>query len=158
MKITKTIKCLSVAVIGAIAVSGCSSVVVRPVSESNKIASNVYDGRWLATVVNTAGKQYGPGNWEFTCVDKTGDRLGIVSVVDGRAVFSWDENGKSPAFVSDKGKFRFEIPTGVVAAASGTSDSSISRGDMTALVYGSLQSGKGKYTLGIAELVGRLIN
>lgn len=137
--------------VSIVMLAGCSSLVVKPVSEANKVESNVYDGRWVATGVNTASKQLAPGNWEFTCADRSGDRIGVIVVENGRAQFSWDEAGNSPAFVSKKGKFRFEIPTGVVAAAAGTSDSSISRGDMTALVYGSLESGKGKFTMGIAE-------
>jgi hypothetical protein len=142
---------LAAIVLGATMAAGCSSVVVKPVSESNKDTDGTFDGRWLTTVTNTPGKQNGPGNWQFTCADQTDERLGIVTIDDGKAIFSWDQDGKSPAFVSDSGKFRFEIPTGIIASAGGTSDSQISNGDMTALIYGSLQSGKGKYTLGVAE-------
>lgn len=150
MKITTKISAVAVT-LGAILISGCSSVVVKPVSESGKNNSGNYDGRWMTTAVHTRRLQYGPGNWQFTCEDRSGDQIGIIEVVDGKARFSWDESGTEGTFVSNSGKFRFEIPTGVVAAASGTSDSSISNGDMTALIYGSLKSGKGKFTLGIAQ-------
>ncbi|MEM7258951.1 MAG: hypothetical protein AAF404_16360 [Pseudomonadota bacterium] len=151
MQTTKTKSFLTAVILGTALLNGCSSVVVKPVSESNKNTSGTYDGRWVATITNTAGTQYGPGNWQFTCADQTGKRVGIVSVADGKAQLSWDEDGKNSTYVGDNGKFRFEVSTGVVAAAGGTSDSSIGNGAMTLLIYGSLQSGKGNYTAGIAE-------
>lgn len=131
--------------------AGCSSLVVAPVSESSRTNSDAYDGRWLVTVVSTASKQHLPGGWVFTCPDRAGERIGLVVVNDGQAQMSWDEKGETPAFVNNRGKFRLEVPTGIVAAASSGSDSSISRGDMTALLYGSLKTGKGNFTLGVAE-------
>lgn len=131
--------------------AGCSSVVVAPVSESSRTNSDAYDGRWLVTVVSTASKQRVAGGWIFTCPDRSGERIGLVVVNDGQAKMSWDENGEAPAFVNNRGKFRLEVPTGIVAAASSISEASISRGDMTALLFGSLKTGKGNFTLGVAE-------
>jgi len=137
--------------LSAVLLSGCSGIVVKQVSESNSATSGTFDGRWQATVVNTAGLQYGPDNWQFTCDDRSGQDLGVIVVENGKAQSPWDANGKATTFVSNKGKFRFAIPTGIVAAASGTSDTSISNGNMTAIIYGSLKSGKGKFTMGIKE-------
>ena len=123
----------------------------RPVSESSKDAAGTFNGQWSARVVSTATSQHGPGGWTLTCPDRAGTDLGIISVENGTASVAAGKDNKMSTYVSDSGRFRFEIPTGVVMAASGTSDSSLSNGDITLIMHGSLSSGKGLYTVGIAE-------
>ncbi len=140
------------AIIGlALLAQGCSTFVLRPVSESGKDTTGSFDGKWSAKIVSTASRQHGPGGWELTCPNRAGTDLGIISVVNGTASIPAGPDNGTSAYVSNSGKFRFEIPTDVVMAASGTSDESISNGAVTLIVNGSLSSGKGLFTVGIKE-------
>ncbi len=140
---------VSTGILFTFVLQGCASTVLKQVSESNRDETGQYDGNWKGTIKSTASKQSLGGNWTLTCGDRAGTNLGIISVVDGVATIG--KRNISTAFVNQSGKFRFEIPIEEVAAASGTSDATISNGKMTILMYGSLESGTGKYTLGIAQ-------
>jgi hypothetical protein len=140
------------AVVGlALLVQGCSTFVLRPVSESNKDTSGSYDGRWSAKIVSTASSQHGSGGWTLSCPDRAGTDLGIISVANGTASIQAGPEDNTRAYVSESGKFRFEIPTEVIAAAAGTSDSSLGNGAITLIMNGSLNTGKGLFTVGIKE-------
>jgi len=140
-------KIAAVAVL-TLALQGCASTVTKPVSSQDRDQSGVFDGEWSATVVNTPRTQYGPSNWEYTCGDQSGRSLGNIIVSNSIAQTQMVDQ---QAFVNRDGKFRFEIPMGEVAAASGSSDSTITNGGMTFIVYGSLKEAKGSMVYGIAE-------
>jgi len=136
---------IAMAAVLTVALQGCA---VKPVSQSDRDQSGAFDGVWNATVVNTPRIQYGPGNWEFSCGDQTGRSLGKIMVNNGVAKTQMVDQ---QAYVNSSGRFKFEIPMGEVAAASGTSDSTITNGDMTFILSGSLKSEKGSMVYGIAE-------
>ncbi len=140
---------LSTGLLVSLALQGCASTVLRQVSESDKDQTGQYDGNWKGTIKSTASTQSLGGNWTMSCADRAGTSLGTFSVNGGVATIG--ESQLITAFVNQSGKFRFEIPIAEVAAASGTSDATISNGKMTILLYGSLENGTGKYTQGIAE-------
>jgi len=151
VKITELLKTnshkLAAAAALTLALQGCATV-TKPVSSSDRDQSGTFDGTWSATVVNTPRTQYGPSNWEFTCGDQSGRSLGEITVSNGVAQTQMVDQ---KTFVNRDGKFRFEIPMGVVAAASGKSDATIHNGDMTFIIYGSLKEAKGSMVYGIAE-------
>lgn len=130
-----------------VALQGCASSTLRPVAESSRDTSGSFDGQWIAVVKNTPPTQYGPGNWELTCADRTGQKIGPFVVDNGIASMS----AEAQTYVNENGKFRFEIPISTIAASSGTSDSTISNGKMTIIMHGSLKKGAGKMTFGIKE-------
>ncbi len=133
-----------------LALQGCASTVLKPVAESNRDVAGSFNGSYQGIVTNTALVQQAQGNWQFNCHDITGKNVGVISVVDGIATLG-EEEGTPTAFVSKNGKFRFEIPLQEVAAAAGTSDATISNGNITIILYGSLDKGAGSMTYGIAE-------
>jgi len=143
---------IAAAAVLALALQGCASIATKPVAQSDRDQSGVFDGEWSATVVNTPRTQYGPSNWEFTCGDQSGRSLGKIMVNNGVAQTQMVDQ---QTFVNRDGKFRFEIPMGEVAAASGSSDSTITNGGMTFIVYGSLKEAKGSMVYGIAEFGNR---
>ena len=133
-----------------ILLQGCASTVMHQVSESDRDLAGGYNGAWQGTVVRTAAKQYGPGNWELSCGNMAGRNVGQVSVEGGLAKLKIFGDVQQ-AYVNNDGRFRFEIPMAEVAAAGGNSDSSISQGKMTFILYGSLKKQAGTLTFGIAE-------
>ena len=145
-----TSRSLVPALFTALLLQGCASTVMKQVSESDRDTSGIYNGKWRGTALSTASKQYGPENWELSCNDMAGKNVGRLSVENGVAqihIFG----GVHHAFVNDEGRFRFEVPMKEVAAASTRSDSSLSRGAMTFILYGSLEEQRGTMTFGIAE-------
>lgn len=148
--INKTSKQLAITIFSGLVLTlslqGCASTVLSPVSESKKDSSGQYDGKWHGIVKSTASKQSGGGGWELSCADMAGQNLGTISVANGVATL-----GKDTAFINQSGQFRFEIPVNEVAAASGTSDATISNGKMTIIMYGSLEKQSGTLTYGIAQ-------
>jgi len=145
-KSTSTIICaLSVA---TIMLQGCAPMTIKQVSESARDTSGTYDGEWMVVVENTAGHQYGPGNWEFECADRSGEKLGPFIVSDGVASIS----SENQTYVNSKGKFRIVLPLSVKAAASGTSDSTLTNDQMTLFIHGSLEKQAGYMKVGIADL------
>lgn len=133
----------------AILCQSCSTITLRPVSEADKDQAGTYDGTWEVTQGQTAGLQYGPGNWQFSCGGQPG-KWAAFTVADGVASLSFDQQ-EHDTFVSTAGAFRFEVPMNVSATSSGVSDSSISRGAMTMILAGSLEKKDGFLTWGIAE-------
>jgi len=61
-------------------------------------------------------------------------------------------NTSRVTFVSPSGNFKIEHPIEAEAKASGTSDGGIDRAGITLIMGGSLDGGKGFYTIGIEEL------
>lgn len=146
---TNTLRSSITVVAMTLLLQGCASTVVKQVSQSDRNTAGSFDGTWQAQVVKTAGIQYGPGNWQFSCKDMRGRSLGKFTVNQGIAQMG--NNNGAIAYVNNAGKFRFEIPMSEVAAAAGTSDSTISNGKMTYIIYGSLKNQKGTMTFGIAQ-------
>ena len=145
-----TSRSLLPALFTALLMQGCASTVMKQVSESDKDTAGIYNGQWQGTALSTASKQYGPDNWELNCNDMAGKNVGRLSVENGVAQINIF-GGVQQAFVNDEGRFRFEVPMKEVAAASTGSDSSLSRGAMTFILYGSLEKQRGTMTFGIAE-------
>lgn len=127
---------------------GCASAVLRPVAESDKDPSGSFDGPWQVVINKAPGIQYGPGNWTFNCTGEEGE-LGLM-VRNSVAQISFERRFHE-AFVSQSGRFRFEVPLLQAAKSSGTSDSSLDRGEMTLIIRGSLDEGAGFLTWGVKE-------
>ncbi len=127
---------------------GCASTVVTKVDQSDRDTSGAFDGVWNAKIVDTTTNQPLGGNWKVSCTDRTGEDLGNFLVSNGEATIVKDVPG---TYVSSSGRFRFSMPIAEVAAASGTSDSSITNGKSTYILYGSLETGKGTSLVGIAQ-------
>ncbi|OED37851.1 hypothetical protein AB833_22310 [Chromatiales bacterium (ex Bugula neritina AB1)] len=129
---------------------GCASTKLKQVHRADRAISGAFDGTWKGEVISTAATQPGPGDWVMNCGDLSGTEIGQIAVVDGVANFG-PHSESSTAYVNESGKFRFVIPMAEVATASGRSDSSISNGKMTFIMYGSLQSQRGTMVYGIAQ-------
>ena len=127
---------------------GCASTVITQVDQSDRDTAGAFDGVWNAKVVSTTTNQPLPGGWQVKCSDRTGEDLGNIVVSNGEASLHKDVPG---TFVSSSGRFRFAIPMTEIATASARSDSSITNGKMTYIMYGSLESGKGTTLVGVAQ-------
>ena len=129
-------------------IQGCASGIVRPVAETDEDPAGSFDGIWQVVINKAPGIQYGPGNWTLNC---NGAESEMRLAVQDSVIRMGFESRYHDAYVNQSGKFRFEIPLLQTAEASGTSDGSLDRGDMTLIVSGSLQEGSGFLTWGIAE-------
>lgn len=90
-----------------IALTGCASLIVSPVSDSDRDTENTYDGKWRMTTLPLDSIQT-VGKTRFRC--EFGKRVAILRVRDGVA----NVNGRDSKIltnVSSDGKFRLEIPT-----------------------------------------------
>jgi len=137
----------------AVALQGClASGVTKPVKASDKVSSGVFDGRWDTVIKSTASTQKiaGSGNWTFSCTDLSGQRLPAMIVKDGEATLNF-RGVQYQAYLNDSGQFRFEMPMSEVASESSRSDSAISNGKMTFILYGSLERLEGFQTFGVAQ-------
>lgn len=127
---------------------GCASTMLKQVDQSDRDTTGTYDGLWNATVVSTVTNQPQPGGWVTRCGDRSGEDLGNFVVSNGEASLGAE---LPSTYVNESGNFRFAIPLEEVATASTRSDASITNGNMTYILHGSLKSKKGKTTLGIAQ-------
>lgn len=128
--------------------TGCASAVLAPISEANKDPDGRYDGNWIGNVKKSPATQYGPGNWTFNCNGKPWKFN--FSVDKSLASIDYQKTNHF-AYVDKAGRFRFEVPMNNTTTASGTSDSSITRGDRTMIINGSLKSSSGRITFGIEQ-------
>jgi len=134
----------------ALSLQAClSSFVAKPVTESSKDTSGTFDGRWVGSVESTAQSQYGPGNWKFSCNDRSGERFGFI-VENGQATMQLMDR-QNVTYVNADGQFRFEVPTEIDAKAGGRSDLSVNDGAITLILIGSLSDQKGSFTIGVAQ-------
>ncbi len=127
---------------------GCASTVSSPVTDENKDTSNVFEGRWVANVQRTAGTQLMPGNWRMSCYTKPYIRR--LTVANGRIALT-DQRPVAFTYVNSEGQFRFEVPLTEKATESAISDLKILAGERTLILYGNLNTGKGRITYGVAQ-------
>ncbi len=128
--------------------AGCASAVTSPISETNKDPNGTFDGQWKANVLKSPATQYLPGNWRLSCSGKPWDFA--FRVDDSLASIDYRQT-KHFAYVDKAGRFRFEVPMNNNSTASGTSDISITRGERTMIINGSLKNTSGRITFGVAE-------
>jgi len=136
------------AVLAIALLAGCASVVTSPISENDKDPNGTFDGQWKANVLKSPATQFLPGNWRLSCSGKPWEFT--MNVNDSRARIDFQQAGHF-AFVDKAGRFRFEIPMNNDTTASGTSDISITRGQRTMIINGSLENTSGRITFGVAE-------
>ena len=130
----------------------CSSVLLVPVSESDKDSSGSYDGRWLGTITNTPATQQSAGNVSYMrCGDRSGQVVGPIKVTDGS--FRLNYRGESVTTnVNSSGGFKAMVPL-KRGQFSGGKASFVSKKD-TLIVSGSLETGKGTFRVSSIDLGG----
>ncbi len=136
-------------VLCSVLLHGCAATVLRPVQETDKDTSGSFNGRWLGEVISTAPVQSGPGNWRLNCSDASGSKF--MMVVNDGVVNYGSPPDQASAFINSDGKFRIESPLEEEVKADDSSVESVGNGKVTLIIYGSLASGKGSVTFGIAQ-------
>lgn len=128
-----------------ITLTACTDTVRQPLTESERDIRGVYDGRWIAHVSKPAKTQH-VAQWVFTCPGEAYDlpfivRGGRLQLADGE---TW---------VNRDGKFRLEVPSDRKLKESAGSGDSISRGQVTIILQGSLagNSPSGYITAGVEQ-------
>lgn len=121
----------------------CVSNISSQTKESNKDTTGAYDGRWIAQVQRSAGKQIMPNNWYANCDGKA--REFNFRVNDGVAEL-WFDNNLKKTLVSTKGDFRFDIPLAHKAQAAVGSSATIGLTGTSRIFYGNLAKEKGRTT------------
>lgn len=132
-----------------LALSACSSMVSKPVDEAKRDTSGSFDGRWKIAMLDAPEKQ-NIQNWVFTCPNMAGELN--LQVSNGQARLRLN-NQNHTAFVDSRGQMRFEIPLKGVARESAQSFESITKGQRTMIIQGTLggKSSSGLVTYGVAQ-------
>jgi len=139
-------------VVIVVLVTGCASMVARPVDRADRDTSGIFDGTYTVTQRKGALKQ-NIEQWVFTCESFDEEYQFTLAVRNGEVTIDGDDNTTSDVYVNAKGDFRAEYELADAAKESASSFASITSGKRTLIIQRNLsnRSSSGLITWGVAQ-------